>query len=123
MYWEQAEIQFRDELIIHVLMDDGVSYQYSTVKKINELSMNPLPVPMIKMRSEDKDSNGKIDEYDVTIAMKLDPSKVRRVEVYGTFDYFLEYKLKMLMIGMVHAAIDTPLGASKIIVDGQLSLE
>lgn len=29
----------------------------------------------------------------------------------------------MLMIGMIHMAVDTPLGASKVIVDGQLTLQ
>ena len=55
--------------------------------------------------------------------MKGDPSKVRRIEVYGTFDYFIEYKLKMLMIGMIHMQVDTPIGASKVIVDGELNLD
>ncbi len=84
--------------------------------------MNPMPVPLIKMNYKDNDSNGKINFYDITISFKQDPSKIRRIEVYGTFDYFIEYKLKMLMIGMIHMSVDTPLGASKVIVDGQLTL-
>ena len=29
----------------------------------------------------------------------------------------------MLMIGLIHMSVDTPLGASKVIADGQISLE
>ena len=77
-----------------------------------------MAVPLIKMNYKDNDSNGKIDYYDLTIQIKQDPSKIRRIEVYGTFDYFVEYKLKMLMIGMIHMSVDTPLGASKVVADG-----
>ena len=82
-----------------------------------------MAVPLIKMNYKDNDSNGKIDFYDLTIQIKQDPSKIRRIEVYGTFDYFVEYKLKMIMIGMIHMSVDTPLGASKVVADGLISLE
>lgn len=82
-----------------------------------------MAVPLIKMNYKDNDSNGKIDFYDLTLTFKQDPSKIRSINVYGTFDYFIEYKLKMLMIGMIHISVDTPLGASKVIVDGQLTLQ
>ena len=87
------------------------------------MSMNPMPVPLIRMNFKDNDSNGKIEFYDISISFKQDPSKIRRIEVYGTFDYFIEYKLKMLMTGMLHMSVDTPLGASKVIVDGQMTLQ
>lgn len=82
------------------------------------MSMNPLPMPFISMTKLDKDSDGKIDEYNMTISFKGDPSKIRRIDLLATFDYYVGYRLKMLMIGMVHLSIDTPQGASKIIVDG-----
>lgn len=44
-----------------------MSYQYSTIKHINEMSMNPMAVPLIKVNYKDNDSNGKIDYYDMTI--------------------------------------------------------
>ena len=106
-----------------MLLDDGTTYQYSTIKDLNEMSMNPLPVPLIKMNYKDDNSDGKVESYDLTIQLKGDPSKVRRIEVYGTFDYFIEYKLKMLMIGMIHMQVDTPIGASKVIVYGDLNLD
>ena len=49
-----------------------------------------MAVPLIKMNYKDNDSTGKIDFYEMTIQIKQDPSKIRRIEVYGTFDYFVE---------------------------------
>jgi hypothetical protein len=101
-----------------VLTDDGISSQYSSIKAINEMSTNPLPMPFISMSKDDRNSDGKIDEYNMTISFKCDPSKVRRVDIIATFDYYVGYRLKMLMVGMVHMSIDTPQGASQIIIDG-----
>jgi len=52
----------------------------------------------------------------------MDPSKVRQVQLLGTFDYFVQDKIKMQLIGMMHLSIDTPLGASRIVCDGNLEL-
>ena len=87
------------------------------------MSMNPLSMPYISMNKDDKNSDGKIDEYNMTLTFKIDPSKVRRVDLLATFDYFVGYRLKMLMVGMIHVSIDTPSGASTIIVDGQIKLK
>ena len=43
--------------------------------------------------------------------------------MFSTFDYFLQDKLKMQMVGMIHMQFDTPLGASKIVADGWISLK
>jgi hypothetical protein len=59
----------------------------------------------------------------MTLNFKSDPSKIRRIDLLATFDYFVGYRLKMLTVGMIHVSIDTPQGASQIIVDGQLKLK
>jgi hypothetical protein len=82
------------------------------------MGMNPLSMPFISMNKEDKNSDGKIDEYNMTLSFKGDPSKIRRIDMLATFDYFVGSRLKMLMVGMIHVSIDTPQGASKIIIDG-----
>ena len=108
LYWEQPEVQFKDELILQILTEDGVSMQYSTIKSINEMSMNPLPMPYLAMSKLDSNSDGKVDQYDMTLNFKGDPSKIRRIDLLATFDYFVGYRLKMLTVGMIHVSIDTP---------------
>lgn len=97
--------------------------QYSTIKSVNEMSMNPLPMPYLSMNKNDYNSDGKVDDYEMTLNFKGDPSKIRRVDLLATFDYFVGYRLKMLTVGMIHVSINTPQGASNIIVDGQLKLK
>ena len=42
--------------------------------------------------------------------------------MFGTFDYFVQSKVKMQLVGMMHLSVETPLGASKIVSDGSLEL-
>ena len=45
-YFEQPAVYFRNELLVEILTDDPVTgtetFMYSTLKKINSLSMNEL---------------------------------------------------------------------------------
>lgn len=43
---------------------------------------------------------------------------MRQIQLQTTFDYFLQTKLKMQMIGMLDYVVDTPSGASFIYSDG-----
>jgi hypothetical protein len=84
--------------------------------------MRPLPVPLVKLQEIDIDSDGKVDNYKISISFKSDPSQVRRVELLGTFDYYVGDKLKMQFVGLSHLSVNCPLGASKIISNGELVL-
>lgn len=44
------------------------------------------------------------------------------MQLYATFDYYLEKKLKVQMVGMLNLSVNTPVGASKIFSDGSLNL-
>ena len=61
--------------------------------------MNPLAMPTIKVSQEQ--SADKIDDFKLSINFKSDPSKVRQIKLYSTFDYFCKAKLKMRMVGML----------------------
>lgn len=47
---------------------------------------------------------------------------VKNVQVMTTFDYGLQERLSEEMIGLLYASIDTPDGASRILLDGSLDL-
>ena len=42
IYWEQPQIQLKQEFLLEILNADGSSYQYSSLKSINDLVMNPM---------------------------------------------------------------------------------
>jgi len=86
------------------------------------MNQNPLSMPTIKVSTMDHNSDGKIDQFRIKVNFKFDPSKVRNVQLFGTFDYFVQKKIKMQLTGMLHMSKDTPNGASKIISDGELKL-
>jgi len=47
-YYEQPMVTFSHELVLQVLDEDG-SKLFSTIKKIDRLSLNELGVPLIKV--------------------------------------------------------------------------
>jgi hypothetical protein len=73
-YFEQANVNFRNELIVEILTDDPLTgtetFLYSTVKSINQLSMNELGQPLIWSRTNNDDSDGKMDSFDLHLELK-----------------------------------------------------
>ena len=92
-YFEQADVQFKNELVLTILDSDGQSKSFSTVKSINGELMSDLAFPLTSARQIDSDSDGKIDQYIISFEIKTDPSKVRNIELIGTFDYQLKQLL------------------------------
>jgi hypothetical protein len=62
--------------------------------------MNPLAMPTIKV-NQDVQPNGLVDDISLMINFKGDPSKVRQIKLFSTFDYFVQAKLKMKQVGML----------------------
>ena len=83
--------------------------------------MNPLSMPTIKV-NQDQQPSGIVDNISLMINFKCDPSKVRQIKLFSTFDYYVQTKLKMKQVGMLQLSVDTPMGASKIVSNGHLSL-
>ena len=123
MYYEQPTIFFTNELLLEVLDDDGTSHHYSTKKEVFDMANNPLSQPLIKFSEFDSNSDGKKDAFWLRLNFKMDPTKVRKVNLYAVFDYYLQDRIKIKMKGLVHFSIDTPLGASFIKSNGQIELK
>ena len=78
-------------------------------------------MPTIKV-NQDQQPNGVVDNIQLSINFKSDPSKIRQIKLYSTFDYYVQSKLKMKQVGMLQLSVDSPMGASKIISNGHLEL-
>lgn len=109
--------------MIEVLDDEGVSYQYSTVKSINDQCMNPLSQPTIKFSEFDNNSDGKKDRFWLRINFKMPPQKVRNINLVAAFEYYLQSRLKMKMKGLIQLKEDTPLGVSFIKSSGRIEFK
>lgn len=79
----------KNEFYLEILDSDGVSWQYSTVKRINDKSMNPLSPPHFQIHSNDINGDGLSDYFEVKIKFKNDPGKLRKVRLLAVIDYSL----------------------------------
>ena len=52
-YYEQAKVALKNEFLLEVMDEDGISSQYSTVKSINDKLMNPRSPPFIQVFKDD----------------------------------------------------------------------
>jgi len=103
---------------------------YSTVKQINDMSMNELGQPLIRSQLLDADADGKLDRLDLHLELRSisGPNRlpiaqsVRQVRVIGTVDYSLQQTVKLDMISLFHITVDTPSGAAHIKTQGELDL-
>lgn len=95
-------VAFRNELLLEVMTDDPnfgtETFMYSTVKQINDMSMNELGQPLIRSQLLDADADGKLDRLDLHLELRSisGPNRlpiaqsVRQVRVIGTVDYSLQ---------------------------------
>lgn len=132
-YFEQPNVRFRNELFIEVFTEDSVkgaeSFMFSTVRSINQLSMNEIGVPLIKQSVIDKNEDGLMDRLELRIEIKSLPgrglpitSSVRAVNIIGSVDYSLSSMLQLEMISLFQVQMATPNGASTIKSKGELKL-
>jgi Transmembrane protein 231 len=133
-YFEQPNVTFTNELLLELVLEDpttGVeSLQFSTIKAINQQSMNELGVPLIKASVVDSNADGLTDQIALHIEVKSMfgrglpiTQSVRNVRVLGTVDYTLKSMVQMEMVGLFQVNIDTPNGASSIKANGELLLQ
>ncbi|CDW84907.1 transmembrane protein 231 [Stylonychia lemnae] len=122
-YFEQPDVVFTNKLLLEVLDQNGHSKMFSTLKSINQLSTNEIGVPLIKYSKFDSNKNGLIDSMNIRIEFRSNPQEIRNIKLLSSFDYSLSKLLKVEMIGLAYLDIDTPNGASGVIVNGQLNLD
>ena len=53
----------------------------------------------------------------------VDPASIRRIQILSTYKFQLSDILNVQMIGMLQAVVETPIGAGKVIINGELNFE
>jgi Transmembrane protein 231 len=110
-YFEQPDVRFRNELTLEVVTEDSLrgleTLMFSTVRSVNQFSMNELGVPLIKQTAVDRNKDGLLDQLNLHIELKSLPGRgslitksVRQVRIIGTVDYSLKDMLQLEMIGL-----------------------
>lgn len=81
-------------------------------------------VPTIALQEQHDHESGKLSDLKLTIDLAgVNPADVRRVQVLSTFKYKLRQILNLDMIGMLETFVETPNGAGKVIIDGELQFD
>ena len=50
----------------------------------------------------------------------VDPATVRRVQILASFDFALKETVDLQMVGLLQAVVETPSGAGKVLLSGNL---
>ena len=61
--------------------------------------------------------------YDFNITVYSDPSLIRNIKIISFYNYQIRDRIKMDMISLALADINTPSGAAKIFIDGNLNFK
>lgn len=78
-------------------------------------------VPTIALQEKRDHNSDKMTDLKLMIDLAgVSPSEVRRVQVLSTFKYKLRQILNLDMIGMIDTVVETPNGAGKVTIDGEL---
>ena len=81
-------------------------------------------MPTIALQEKHDPNSGKLSHMKVMIDLAgVNPADVRRIQVISTFKYRLQDYIRLEMIGMIEAAVETPNGAGKVTVTGDLNFE
>lgn len=81
-------------------------------------------VPTIQITKQTDHHSGKMTQIYMDIELAgVDPSTVNHIQVLSTFKYSLRDILRLDMVGMMQAAVETPGGAGIVKLDGELNFQ
>ena len=75
----------------------------------------PAGVPMVRVTEKTNVHTEKMTSISMDVDLNgVDPSSVRRIQVLATFKYSLRDILRLDMVGMMQAQVETPGGAGLV---------
>ena len=76
-------------------------------------------VPTISVERKQNQYNSYLETVKLNIDLiGIDPANIYKIQVLGSFSYELSSLLKIQMLGMIHAEVNTPNGAAKTLISG-----
>ena len=123
---EHAQVNFQGAIVVSFLDTKGNSRTFSNVRELNTIFSQDWEagMPTIALQEQHDGESGKLSNLKMMIDLAgVNPADVRRIQVLSTFKYKLQDYLRLEMIGMIEAAVETPNGAGKVTVTGDLKFE
>ena len=76
-------------------------------------------VPTISVERKQNQYNSYLETVKLNIDLiGINPANIYKIQVLGSFSYELSSLLKIQMLGMIHAEVNTPNGAAKTLISG-----
>lgn len=114
------DVKFEDQYILQIQLGDTLRY-YSSIIKFNDMYNNLLSVPFVKIKNQDFNEDGLLDEININIKFPIDTENIKNVKLYFFTDYIIDQFNKIAYFpGMNFIDIDTPNGVSYLKTVGKL---
>ncbi|OMJ81569.1 hypothetical protein SteCoe_4000 [Stentor coeruleus] len=130
-YLEQPKVLYRKEILVMIYTEEEVASNGAIIKSpstlifssmggVNEMFFSDLSPMLIKSSLLDFNFDNYPDMYEFNITAYTDPIYVKSVKVLTFYDYKIRDRVKLDMVGMAFAEVQTPVGASTVFIDGNL---
>ncbi|NXG75315.1 TM231 protein, partial [Baryphthengus martii] len=124
-YLEQPTVRFRYEVLFVATTGPGPGsfLAWSTFPAFNRLQEDRLRVPLLSIREEDKNQDGKKDQLHFKLELPLQPTEhVVGVQLILLFSYQLYRMSTLVMQSMAFLQFFSPVPGSHLYMNGDLKL-
>ncbi|XP_006011881.1 transmembrane protein 231 [Latimeria chalumnae] len=124
-YEEQPSVRFQHQVLMIVGTSlDGDYVTWSTFKNFNNLQGSNLRVPLVLVREEDRNQDGKMDQLNFKLELPVGPlEQVYSVQLILCFSYELFRKSTFVMQSMAFIQHASPIPGAQLYVNGDLRLQ
>ncbi|NWQ78959.1 TM231 protein, partial [Columbina picui] len=122
-YREQPTVRFRYEVLFVATLGPGSLLAWSTFPAFNRLQEDRLRVPLLSIREEDRNQDGKMDQLHFKMELPLQPTEhVVGVQLILLFSYQLYRMSTFVMQSMAFLQFFSPVPGSQLFMNGDLKL-
>ncbi|XP_061833709.1 transmembrane protein 231 [Nerophis lumbriciformis] len=124
-YEEQPVVRFQYEtLLVAATSMSGDYVAWSTASHLNNMLGNSLRIPLVSVREEDQNQDGKMDLLDFQLQLPLrDEEHVYSIQLLLTFSYQLFTKAIVVMQSLAFVQHSSAVPGAKLFVSGDLKLQ
>lgn len=124
-YEEQPVIRFQYQMLLIASTSTRGDYvAWSTYSNLNNLLGDTLRIPMVSVREEDQNQDGKLDQLNLQLELPLRPEEqVYSIQLLLMFSYQLFRMSTVVMQTLAFVQHSSPVPGSQLFVSGDLRLE